>query len=115
MADVSLAPARAAVGMMRLCRADAVPEEGGLQVVLPGRSPVAVFRSGSEFFVTDDECTHGNASLAEGTVIDDEIECPFHLGRFCLRTGAVTRSPCTDPLRTYSTEVRGEYVYAALV
>lgn len=98
----------------RLCNARDVPTDAGLRVQLPGRDALAVFRVGDEFFVTDDLCTHGGASLAEGTLCDDEIECPFHLGRFSLRTGEVTRSPCIDPLTVYPCQVRAEEVYVLL-
>lgn len=99
---------------VRLCDVSMVPSEGGLPVQIEGRATLAVFRVGEEFFVTDDLCTHGGASLSEGALCDDEIECPFHLGRFSLRTGAVTRSPCTDPLAVYPCEVRNGAVYAFL-
>jgi phenylpropionate dioxygenase-like ring-hydroxylating dioxygenase large terminal subunit len=40
--------------------------------------------------VTDDTCTHGQASLSDGFVVGDEIECPWHSGRFCIRDGRAT-------------------------
>ena len=50
---------------------------------------------------TDDLCTHGNASLADGMIDGDAIECPLHLGTFDIRTGAPGAAPCTVALRTY--------------
>jgi nitrite reductase/ring-hydroxylating ferredoxin subunit len=113
MVDLTIAPPVGA-GMVRLCETSEVPQEGGLRIPLSGRGAIAVFRSGGRYYVTDDLCTHGGASLSEGLIEDDEVECPFHLGRFCLRTGAVMRAPCTDPLKTYPAEVRHGHVYAAL-
>ena len=62
----------------------------------------AVFQSGDEYFVTADECTHGPGFLSEGAVIGMEIECPFHQGRFDLRTGACTLPPCFEPVRVWT-------------
>jgi nitrite reductase/ring-hydroxylating ferredoxin subunit len=31
----------------------------------------------------------------------DEIECPLHAGRFCIRDGRATEEPCEEPLKTY--------------
>jgi len=92
--------------MRDLCEASAVPADSGLKVSVPGRDPVAVFRVGSEYFVIDDTCTHGNGSLAEGETIGYEVTCPYHFGRFCLRTGQATAPPCVDPVRTYRSEIR---------
>jgi nitrite reductase/ring-hydroxylating ferredoxin subunit len=100
--------------MIPVCRISDIPTQGGLRVELSGRPPIAVFRVGTEYFVTDDTCTHGDASLAEGEVIGVEIECPFHQGAFDLRTGRPTARPCSVPLRTYGTELRGDTLYAAI-
>jgi nitrite reductase/ring-hydroxylating ferredoxin subunit len=109
-----IATADLSQGMIRLCRTADVPDEGGLRIEQEGRSALAVFRSGSDYFVTDDECTHGNASLSDGEVIGEEIECPFHRGTFNLRTGAATSSPCTVALKTYRTEVRDDWIHAEI-
>jgi len=97
--------------MRAVCRTKDVPSVGGLRVVLLGLEPFAVFRDGGAYFVTADTCTHGAASLADGEVIDGEIECPFHHGAFDLRTGEATQPPCTVPLRIYPCEVRDGVVY----
>jgi nitrite reductase/ring-hydroxylating ferredoxin subunit len=97
--------------MILVCRASDVPDSGGLRVEISGMNPLAVFRSGSEYFVTDDTCTHGSASLSDGEVVGYEIECPFHFGAFDLRSGKPTASPCSVPLQTYKTELRDGSIY----
>ena len=68
---------------LRLCRVDAVEDGEGLKVDIEGRAPLAVFLLDGEFFVTDDTCSHGDASLSEGMVSEDgRIECPWHTGSF---------------------------------
>jgi len=61
----------------------------------------AVFNLGGHYFVTQDECTHGPGSLAEGWVEGEEVECPFHQGRFHIPTGRPTAPPCEIPLRVW--------------
>src|SRR5271169_5514634 len=63
---------------------------------------LAVFNVDGEFFVTDDLCTHGPGSLAEGYIEDDVVECNFHNGQFNIRTGEVVSPPWMDPVKTYS-------------
>lgn len=92
--------------LVRLCRAAEVEEGEGLRVDVEGYSPIAVFHFKGEFFATDDTCSHGDASLAEGSVEDGHVECPWHNGRFCLKTGAALTFPAVDPIRVYTTLVQ---------
>lgn len=98
----------------RLCNIDDVPDGGALQVALPDRPPLAVFRLDGRCFVTDDTCTHGNASLCDGDVEDGLVICPFHAGSFDIRTGAAVDRPCVKDLRTYEAMEDGGILYAVL-
>lgn len=69
-----------------LCDAAAVAAEAPVRVEHDGAVYV-VFLLGGQDHVTQDACTHGPGSLSEGTVDGDEIECPFHQGRFHIPTG----------------------------
>ncbi|HWL43727.1 MAG TPA: non-heme iron oxygenase ferredoxin subunit [Ilumatobacter sp.] len=97
--------------MILLCELVDVPSDGGYQVSIPGYPTLVVFVVGGTSYVTDDRCTHGNASLAEGFVEQCEVECPFHLGRFDVRTGEPTAAPCNVALRTYRSAVVDGCVY----
>ena len=46
-------------------------------------------------------CTHAYASLADGYIEGDIIECPLHGGCFEIKTGKVASAPATEDLRTY--------------
>jgi nitrite reductase/ring-hydroxylating ferredoxin subunit len=76
-----------------------------LRVVVDGLPPLAVFRLEDGYFVTDDTCTHGQASLSDGFVEGDEIECPWHSGKFCVKDGKATAFPAIEPIRVYRTSV----------
>ncbi|SEA61620.1 3-phenylpropionate/trans-cinnamate dioxygenase ferredoxin subunit [Bowdeniella nasicola] len=91
-------------------------EEGEAIVVEPEESgfeaKIAVFHSDNdEWYALDDTCTHADASLADGWIEGEEVECPMHTARFCLRTGKVLCMPATEDMRTHKVEVRGEDVY----
>jgi ethylbenzene dioxygenase ferredoxin component len=90
--------------LLTLCRTDEVSEDEPLAVEIDGFT-YAVFTEGGEYFVTADQCTHGPGSLAEGGVIGGEIECPFHQGRFDLRTGQPSAPPCTEAIRVWTVHV----------
>ena len=81
------------------------------KIDVPGRAPLAVFRLDGQFFATDDTCTHGAASLADGFVEDGQVECPYHAGRFDIRTGQPASHPCTVALRVYNVVTQGAQVF----
>jgi ethylbenzene dioxygenase ferredoxin component len=79
-----------------------------------GDKRLAVFNIAGKFYVTDDECTHASASLADGMLDGEVIECCMHLGAFHVPTGAVKAPPCSVALRTYKVLIRGDEVFVDL-
>jgi nitrite reductase/ring-hydroxylating ferredoxin subunit len=100
-----------ATELLKLCRADVVEDGEALRVEVEGRPPLAVFHVNGEYYTTDDTCSHGDASLAEGFVDGEHVECPWHSGRFCLKTGAALTFPAVEPIRVYPTIVRDGNVF----
>jgi 3-phenylpropionate/trans-cinnamate dioxygenase ferredoxin subunit len=66
---------------------------------------VAVFNVDGTFYAIDDICTHDGGELAGGAVEGDQVICPRHGARFCLRTGAALTPPAYEPVRTYETRI----------
>jgi nitrite reductase/ring-hydroxylating ferredoxin subunit len=92
------------MGLVALCGIDAVDEEIPVRVELDGVDYAVFTRSGA-YYVTRDLCTHGPGLMSEGYLEGEEVECPFHQGRFNFITGAPTLAPCTEPLRTWTVHV----------
>ena len=110
MTRVDRTMANDATGLTRLCDLDDIDEDE------PFRAEVdevgyAVFKVGELVFVTADLCTHGPGCLSEGYVEGFEIECPFHQGKFDLRTGQPTSPPCEVPVATWSPVIEDGAVY----
>ncbi len=99
---------------IKVCSVDEITSGEALQVELEEHPPLAVYNLEGDFYVTDDTCTHGDASLAEGDIEGDEIVCPFHLGKFDIKTGEVTAAPCSEPIQTYPVEIEDGTVFAIL-
>lgn len=98
-----------------ICKMVDVPENGVKQISLPGHDEeFAVYNLNSEFFVTDDMCTHGMVSLAGGDVEDGHVICPLHGGAFDIRTGKATELPCRVALKTYKVAIRDGEVFAEM-
>ena len=66
-----------------------------------GGREVAVYLVDGAVYATANRCTHGDASLCEGFLEGHEIECPFHQGRFDVRSGIATAAPAEFALATW--------------
>ncbi|AOW14834.1 naphthalene 1,2-dioxygenase [Hydrogenophaga crassostreae] len=88
--------------------------EGAGVPVAPGGRDIALYSQGGQVFATDNLCTHGHARLCDGFLEGFEIECPFHQGRFDIRTGQATGAPCTEAVKSWPVKVEGGRVWLAL-
>lgn len=93
-----------------LCGIGDVPVESVIQVET-GDLLLAVYNLEGEIFVTDDQCTHGPGLLSEGTINDDRIECDFHNGEYCIRTGEAVTAPCIISVKSYPAIIEADKVY----
>jgi nitrite reductase/ring-hydroxylating ferredoxin subunit len=80
----------------------------------PNDEPVVLINLDGEFFALDDCCPHEEASLSDGTIMGDELECPLHGGAVEIRTGEPAAFPVVTPARKYTVRVVGEEVQIAL-
>ena len=89
----------------RACRLEDIELEGARRFDHDGRT-FAIYRSpDNEIFCTDGLCTHEAVHLAEGLVMDYEVECPKHAGAFDYRTGEAKRLPPCRDLASYRARV----------
>jgi fatty acid desaturase/nitrite reductase/ring-hydroxylating ferredoxin subunit len=103
-----------AEGHTDLGSVDAVEPGGILRVDVHGATYVLCRPSADVYALVDGFCTHGQAHLADGLLIDGCIECPKHNGRFDVVTGEPVRRPARVPLGTYHVEVVGGRLVADL-
>ena len=80
----------------------------------PDDEPVCLINLDGEFYALNDSCTHEDASLSDGEIIGDEIECPLHGGAFEIRTGMPVAFPVVVPANTYRVRVDGDDVLVGL-
>ncbi len=78
---------------------------GDYRVVETDDTAIAVVNVSGKFFAIEDVCTHDGEELTGGPIEDDQIVCPRHGARFCLRTGAALTAPAYEPVRTFPIRV----------
>ena len=79
--------------------------DGHAKSIAVGRRMIAVVRSGGTYFAIEDICTHDGAPLTGGEIEGNEIVCPRHGARFCLRTGEALTPPAYEPVRVFETKI----------
>lgn len=85
-------------------------EPGQMMYVEVGDEPVCLINLNGEYHAINDICTHQEASLSEGSMEGDEIECPLHGGTFNIRTGEPVTFPVVTAVETYEVRVIGDEV-----
>lgn len=84
-----------------VCAADDLVPGSLVRVPLPGGSAAVVARVQDEFFAVGAECTHRQLPLDDGRIVGEDLVCPWHRGRFSLRTGKARALPAGAPLPVY--------------
>jgi nitrite reductase/ring-hydroxylating ferredoxin subunit/uncharacterized membrane protein len=67
--------------------------QGGPTKLRAGINDLAVIREGDRILAVHAQCAHAGGPLAEGTLVGDAIECPWHGSRFRLADGHNVRGP----------------------
>lgn len=78
---------------------------GSWRVVNVDEVSVLVFNLKGEFYAIENVCTHDGGVLSTGHVEGDEIVCPRHGAKFCIKTGAVTAPPAYEDVPTFPVRV----------
>jgi nitrite reductase/ring-hydroxylating ferredoxin subunit len=85
--------------------------EGSMSAVDLKGEHILLSRIGGDVYAVAGTCTHEEADLSKGFLLEDRVVCPLHLSQFDLRTGEAVNPPATVPLRRYNTRVEGETIY----
>jgi nitrite reductase/ring-hydroxylating ferredoxin subunit len=89
-------------------------EQYGVAQAVVGGTKIALYAVDGEYYATADLCTHGAASLADGYLDGELIECPLHQGTFNVKTGAAVGAPCTVAVRTYPVKLQDGVLHVGM-
>ena len=87
--------------------------EGRGRSVKIGGTTIAVFRRGDRFYAFGDRCVHMGASLADGTLVGETVQCSWHGWQYDLKTGQ-SESKEWACIPIYEVRVKGDEVYVGL-
>lgn len=66
---------------------------------------IAVFNIGGQYYAIEDVCTHDGGELASGPLEGDQVVCPRHGARFCVKTGAALTAPAYEPVAVFPVRI----------
>lgn len=83
---------------------------GTRQLIDVDGQSIIIFNLDGQFYALEDRCSHDDSPLHEGEIEGDEIICPWHGARFCLKTGAVTEPPAYEDIQSFPVRVENNMV-----
>lgn len=89
---------------INVCAENALADRENIIVDVDG-TEVAVFKIDGEFYAIEDVCSHDGAEIASGELEGDEIICPRHGARFCVKTGAVKSAPAYEDIASFPVRI----------
>ncbi|MCK4841118.1 MAG: non-heme iron oxygenase ferredoxin subunit [Methylococcales bacterium] len=87
-----------------VCAENSLAEGENIIVEVDG-TEVAIFKVDGQFYAIEDVCSHDGAEIASGELDGDEIICPRHGARFCVKTGAVKCPPAYENVDTFPVQI----------
>lgn len=85
-------------------------DAGDFRVVDIDDTLIAVFNVQGKFYAIEDLCTHDGEELTGGPIDGDQVICPRHGARFCIRTGKALTAPAYEPTATFPVRVENGVV-----
>ena len=80
---------------------------GDMKPVKVGNEEILLVNVDGNIHACDDVCTHSYASLSEGDLDGEEVQCPLHGAIFNVTSGEVITPPAAAALRLFEVRIEG--------
>jgi 3-phenylpropionate/trans-cinnamate dioxygenase ferredoxin subunit len=98
------------MAFVKVGEANSVPV-GQVRIVEVDDEEIALCNVDGQIYAVANVCTHDEGPLGEGYLMGDEIECPRHGARFCVRNGEVRNLPAIVPIPTLDVKIEDGAVW----
>lgn len=85
-------------------------QPGNFIQVDTGTLYILICNVNGQLYAIEDQCTHDGSSMATGCLEGDQIICPRHGARFCLRSGAALTPPAYDAVQTFPVRINANQI-----
>jgi uncharacterized membrane protein/nitrite reductase/ring-hydroxylating ferredoxin subunit len=86
-------------------------KEGQMLLLHVEGKRIVIGKTESGYAAFDDRCTHRGASLADGVLICETVQCPWHGSQFNVKNGNVVSGPAEESIKTYGMEINNDSAY----
>lgn len=97
--------------MIREAMKDADLPDGSMTAVDVSGIHLLLAKIGGEVHAVSGTCTHEEADLGLGFLVEDRVTCPLHLSSFDVRTGEVLNPPATEPLQKFNVKIQDGTIF----
>ena len=80
---------------------------GDMKPVRVGNEEILLVNVEGNIHACDDVCTHSYASLSEGDLDGEEVQCPLHGAIFNVTSGEVVTPPAVVALKMFEVRIEG--------
>ena len=80
---------------------------GDMKSVEVGNDQILLINHEGNIYACDDICSHAYASLSEGDLAGEEIECPLHGSAFNVTTGEAMTPPANESQQIFEVQLDG--------
>jgi chlorite dismutase/nitrite reductase/ring-hydroxylating ferredoxin subunit len=86
---------------------------GETQVIYLEGKMVGLFNVNGELYAINNRCSHARGPLTDGSINSDEcsVTCPWHYGKFDIKTGQAIDGVVRKPVETYQIDVRDGVIF----
>lgn len=85
--------------------------DGEMKMIRAGKKEILVAKVDNKFYAIDGWCSHMQAPLDQGQIVDRTIRCRMHGAVFDLETGKVLKNMQAKDMRAYPVVIKGEEIY----
>ena len=96
-----------------ICATQALPAPGAMSEVAAAGKVLCIANINGRYAAVDNACPHRGGPLAEGSVEDGKIMCPWHAWAFDTMTGEADHDP-GEKVAVYELKIEGDAVLARI-
>ncbi len=96
-----------------LCPLNQLPAPGELREIAVAGKVICLANDAGRYAAIDNACPHRGGPLAEGTLEQGSVLCPWHAWAFDLKTGEADHDR-SSKVAVYAVRVEGEFLQADL-
>jgi len=98
---------------VRVCGESDIAEGEIKAFDIEGKS-ILLARRGDKIYALEDSCSHDGAELSDGDLVNGQIQCARHGGRFELETGAAAQMPAVVGIESFKVEIKDGEIYVSI-